>query len=205
VPSRHLGFSFERIRVLQKAITFKDLDGNDVTEIFYFNVNKAEIAEMEVSKRGGMSQWIKNVSATENAQEVMSTFKQIILMAVGRRSEDGRRFIKNQEIRDDFEQTEAYSQLFMELVTNAQAGAEFIKGIMPKDLAEAIDADANLADELQLPAGESSPVQGEELPIWVRERREPNQNELVGLSQAELLKAFAWREQLQREKREPSQ
>ena len=65
------------------------------------------------------------------AKVIIETFKDIILRAYGEKSPDGRRFIKNQEVRDAFAQTEAYSNLFMELATDAKAASEFVNGIVP--------------------------------------------------------------------------
>ncbi len=125
--------------MLKKSITFDDLDGNPVTEDFYFNLTKAEIAEMELGQEGGLAQHLKRIVKSRNQSEILATFKMIILKTVGRRSEDGRRFIKSQAIQDDFAQTDAYSVLFMELVTNAAAATEFIRGVIPQALSEKVD------------------------------------------------------------------
>ena len=39
--------------------------------------------------------------------------------------------MKSEEISNGFAQTEAYSQLFMELATDADAAAAFVNGIIP--------------------------------------------------------------------------
>jgi hypothetical protein len=75
----------------------------------------------------------------------MDTFREILEMSVGVRSEDGRRFIRTREYTEEFMQTEAYSELFMALVTDAEFGAEFVKGLLPADLAA--QAEARLAEE----------------------------------------------------------
>ncbi len=49
-------------------------------------------------------------------------------------SPDGKRFVKSKEMAEAFSQTEAYSDLFMELSTNTDAAIEFAKGIMPAEL-----------------------------------------------------------------------
>lgn len=122
--------------MLKKTITFQDLDGNEITEDFYFNLSKAEIAEMEVSFEGGLLSHLKRIIADQNGSAIIASFKEIILKSVGRRSEDGRRFIKSQEIIDEFMQTDAYSVLFMEVATDAEASAAFVRGLMPHDLVQ---------------------------------------------------------------------
>lgn len=124
--------------MLKKTITFTDFNGVQRTEDFYFNLTNAELTELEMSKSGGMTAYIERISKTQSAPELIKMFKEIILLAYGVKSDDGRRFIKNQEIRDEFAQTEAYSMLFMELATDSDAAAKFIQGVIPSDKAQAV-------------------------------------------------------------------
>ena len=109
--------------MLKKTLTYSDLDGNPVTEDFYFSLSKAEIAEMELSYDGGLQTHLKRIVANKDGAAIIGAFKNILTSSVGRRSEDGRRFIKSDEITQEFMQTDAYSELFMELVTDADASA----------------------------------------------------------------------------------
>ena len=120
--------------MLKKTIKYTDYDGNEREEDFYFNLSKAEITEMELSKEGGMSEYIKKISATQNGPELIKLFKDIIIKSYGEKSLDGKRFIKNKELTEAFTQTEAYSELFIELASNADEAAKFINGIMPKNM-----------------------------------------------------------------------
>ena len=120
--------------MLKKTIKYTDYDGNEREEDFYFNLSKAEITEMELSKEGGMSEYIKKISAAQNAPELIKLFKEIITKSYGEKSLDGKRFIKNKELTEAFIQTEAYSELFIELASNADEAAKFINGIMPKNM-----------------------------------------------------------------------
>ncbi len=117
--------------MLKKTIEFKDYNGVPRTEDFYFNLTQAEITEMELSVDGGLVEMINRIVAAQDGKQIINTFKEIIMRAYGMKSPDGRRFIKNQEIRDNFAQTEAYSKLFMELATNAKAASDFVKAIVP--------------------------------------------------------------------------
>ena len=118
--------------MLKKTIKYTDYDGNEREEDFYFNLSKAEVTEMELSKEGGMSEYIKKISATQNAPELIKLFKEIITKSYGEKSLDGKRFIKNKELTEAFIQTEAYSELFIELASNSDAASAFINGITPK-------------------------------------------------------------------------
>lgn len=118
--------------MLKKSITYDDYSGGTFTEDFYFNLSKAELVELELSYEGGLSESLKRIVASEDGAQIIKEFKNIILKSYGKRSEDGKRFIKNQQMRDEFESTEAYSVLFVELVTDADAASEFVRGIMPQ-------------------------------------------------------------------------
>lgn len=120
--------------MIKKTINYVDYDGNDRTEDFYFNLSKAEIAEMELSTTGGLSEKIKRIVESKDQAEIVKEFKTIIAKSYGIKSEDGKRFIKSKEITEEFMQTEAYSELFMELATNVDAASSFIQGIIPKNL-----------------------------------------------------------------------
>lgn len=118
--------------MLKLTRTYNDYNGMSRTEDFYFNLTQAEVTEMELSVDGGLVERINRIVAAQDGKQIIAVFKDIILRAYGEKSADGKRFIKNQELRDAFAQTEAYSDLFMELATDAEAAARFINGIIPQ-------------------------------------------------------------------------
>ena len=120
----------------KKTMTYTDFDGNERTEDFYFNLTEAEVMEMEMGTTGGMKRMLEKIVAEQDTKRIIETFKDIILRAYGEKSADGRRFVKNKEIADAFSQTEAYSQLFMQLATDADAAANFINNIVPQKFKE---------------------------------------------------------------------
>lgn len=124
--------------MLKKNITYTDYNGVERTETFYFNLSKAEIMEMELGTTGGLAEMIKKVIATKDVPSIMKIFKDLVLRSYGEKSDDGKRFIKSDELREAFSQTEAYSNLFMELSTNPDMAAEFVNGIIPSDLAKQV-------------------------------------------------------------------
>lgn len=117
--------------MLKKTITYTDYDGNKRTEDFYFNLSKAEVAEMEMSAEGGLTKTLEKIVAEQDGKRIIEMFKDLILKAYGEKSLDGKRFIKSKELSEAFSQTEAYSELFMELAMNAEASAAFVNGIIP--------------------------------------------------------------------------
>lgn len=121
----------------KKTITYPDYNGLEITEDFYFNLTRAEIMEMELGTEGGLEQMLTRIVNAQDYVELSKYFKQIILMSYGEKSPDGKRFIKERHDGskpcNDFKQTEAYSMLYMELATDADAAAEFINAIIPDE------------------------------------------------------------------------
>lgn len=117
--------------MLKKTITYTNYNGVECTEDFYFNLTKAEIMEMELSTSGGLAEMIQKIVAAQDAPAIIKIFKELVLKAYGEKSPDGKRFIKSEEISKAFSQTEAYSILFMELATDADAASAFVNGIVP--------------------------------------------------------------------------
>lgn len=115
-------------------ITFTDYNDNEVSENFYFNLNKAELSDMQFRVNGAYSQFIERIVNTRDTQTIGEEFKKLILNSYGEKSDDGRRFKKSKELRDSFEQSPAYPVLYMELLSDADKAAKFVRGILPKDL-----------------------------------------------------------------------
>ena len=126
--------------MIKKTVTYTDYNEVERTENFYFNLSKAEVMEMEMGTEGGMAESIQKIVDAKDAPAIIRVFKDLALKAYGVKSDDGRRFMKTKpdgtRYADDFKETEAYSQIFMELATDADAAAKFINGIVPADLAQ---------------------------------------------------------------------
>ena len=120
--------------MLKKIITYTDYNGVERTEPFYFNLSKAELMEMELGVTGGMTEMLNKIIAAKDAPSLMKTFKEMIMKAYGVKSDDGKRLIKSEELSIAFTQTEAYNVLFMELITDDKAAADFVNGIIPNEI-----------------------------------------------------------------------
>lgn len=120
--------------MIKKTIQYEDLDGNPTQEDYYFHLSKAEIIELEMSKDGGWTKFVQSIVDAKDGATIVSLLKKIILTAYGKRSEDGKSFIKSEDDRRAFEMSEAYSELFVELSMNADKAAEFMNGIVPKQV-----------------------------------------------------------------------
>lgn len=122
--------------MLKETIKYTDYNGVERTEDFWFHLSKAELMEWEMGTTGGLTEMIKRIVDAQDAPAIIKIFKELVLKAYGQKSPDGKRFIKSEELATEFSQTEAYSQLFMDLATDADKAAAFVNGIMPSDIAE---------------------------------------------------------------------
>ena len=130
----------------KKTITYTDYNGQEREEDFYFNINKAELVEMEASEAEGLAESFRKIIASKNGALIMKTFKDFILKSYGIKSPDGRNFDKSDEIARSFEHTEAYNVLFCELCTDAEAAAKFVNAVLP------------LTDDQRKELSEKSPI-----------------------------------------------
>lgn len=128
--------------MLKKTIKYTDYNGTERTEDFYFNLTKAELLELELGTVGGLQNMIERMTQTQDGPAIIGLFKRIITKAYGQKSPDGRRFMKSEEISTDFLETEAYSELVMEFLSDPKFAAAFMQGILPDDMKQAV------ADEL---------------------------------------------------------
>ena len=117
--------------MIKETRKYVDFDGVEREEDFYFNFTKAELLQMELSVKGGFHAYIEQIVKAKDETELIRLFKELLEKSYGVKSPDGRKFIKNAEVLEDFKQTEAYSDLFLELATDADKASKFVNGIFP--------------------------------------------------------------------------
>lgn len=122
--------------MLKKTMTYTDFNGEEITEDFYFHLSEAEISEMELDSEGGISQKLQKIINSKDITKIKEYFQWIILKSYGEKTDDGKHFIKNEKVSEMFSYTQAYSDLWMELITDANAAVRFVEGIMPKSVVE---------------------------------------------------------------------
>lgn len=125
--------------MLKRTFTYPKFDGGTTTDTFYFNLSEAEVTKL-VSQNGDftLDKVLNKMTEESRAKDLLDEFDKIIQISVGRISEDGKRFEKSEEYTKAFLETEAYSQLFMELISDGKKAAEFINAIIPSKLSESI-------------------------------------------------------------------
>ena len=136
--------------MLREKVTYEDFNGEEITETLEFNLSKTELTEMNLAQDGGLEKFIDRIVEEKDQLKIYNLFKEIILKAYGKRSDDGKSFIKKDEngrlLSEGFEQTAAFDAFIMDLLSseNAEKATNFIIGVVPKDLAAQVkDAKTN--------------------------------------------------------------
>lgn len=138
--------------MLKREIKYQDFEGTEVVETFYFNISQSELVELEVQYDEGLTTMLKNIVEAQDNKSILKQFKDILLLAYGVKSEDGRRFVKSPELREAFAQTAAYDALFMELVTNDEAATKFLLAVMPSNLTGGMGGEPAVTTENEAPS-----------------------------------------------------
>lgn len=124
--------------MITKTIKYTDFNGIEREEKYLFNLTKAELMEMELGTTGGLTETIQKIINEQDAPKIQEYFKNLLLKSYGEKSDDGKKFLKldkdGRPLSIEFSQSAAFSELYMELATNAEKATEFVKGIMPSDL-----------------------------------------------------------------------
>lgn len=119
--------------MFKKTISYKDFDGKDIKEDFYFNFTKAEILEMQLEETGGLSDKLQRIIDAQDVPSIIKVFKDLVLRAYGQKTPDGKRFVKSKQISEEFSQTNAFADFYIELATNTEAATEFINSVIPTE------------------------------------------------------------------------
>ncbi len=143
--------------MIKKTVSYKDFNGNDRTDDFYFNYSVPELAEMELSVGGGLSTILEKITKEQDQARLIEYFKKIVIGAYGIKSPDGLEFLKDDSIRKKFECSAAYPTIFMELATDDKKAAEFVNGIIPQDVADNIAVDGEKTALKAISGGAAQP------------------------------------------------
>lgn len=114
--------------------TYKDFNGVERTETKLFNLSETEIMELELGTAGGVAEMLKSIVNAKDQPTIIKFFKEFILKAYGEKSADGTYFNKSEEMTHKFSCTQFYNLLFMELATDADKAANFVKGVVPQNM-----------------------------------------------------------------------
>lgn len=123
--------------MIKKTVTYTDFDGNERTEDFYFHLTEQELTEWELSVDGGLSGVLTRIVNSSDNKKLIEIFKDLLIKSYGVKTPDGRGFVKNEEVLNNFKYTQAFSDIYMELATDDKAAAEFVNGVIPASLAKA--------------------------------------------------------------------
>lgn len=117
-----------------KEINYKDYNGIQRTEKFYFNLSRVEVLELEAATPGGLKQFLENMAETKDNHKLIEFIKELIRLSYGVKSPDGKYFRKTEEIWEEFRYSEAFVELFLSLGEDSRAASEFVNGIIPQEI-----------------------------------------------------------------------
>lgn len=120
--------------MVKETIKYIGFDDQAREEDFYFNLNKTELMEAELSVPGGLSVAFEKAMKAKNVAAIVFMFRDLLWRAYGEKTPDGRGFHKSPQLTQSFVETPAYDKLFMELVTSEDKARIFLDNLMPKDL-----------------------------------------------------------------------
>lgn len=166
--------------MIKQTITYKDFTGASNTEDFYFHLDKADLLEMQAERKGGMKEYMQDIINSDDKLEILRIFRMFIMKSVGKLSEDGRRLKRDQDVRDEFEQTSAYQEFLFFLANNGAEAARFLDNLMPEDLMVQVREEIGETADLMLPPDTSTnDAELREQPEVVKEWHDYSREELL--------------------------
>lgn len=120
--------------MFKKKITYTDFNGQERTEDFYFNLSRSELIMLESTTPGGYAAMLQRIIDSKDQRQLMNEFTNLIKMSYGVKSDDGKHFIKNDEVVNDFLNSAAFDQMFLEFFTDDNAASDFANGVLPSNV-----------------------------------------------------------------------
>lgn len=120
--------------MFKKKITYTDYNGQERTEDFYFNLSRSELIMLESTTPGGYAAMLQRIIDSKDQRQLMNEFTNLIKMSYGVKSDDGKHFIKNDEVVNDFLNSAAFDQMFLEFFTDDNAASDFANGVLPSNV-----------------------------------------------------------------------
>lgn len=176
--------------MFSKTIKYTNFADEPCIQDFYFHIGKAELIELGVSDMYGRLQRIKN---TNSSPEILKEVRELVRLAAGVRSDDGKRFIKDDEAKSALFDSNAYDELLFELATDAESASEFVNKLFPQELLEEMQKHVKkevIDNVVTAPAKVLSEEPVDDRPAWIRENRKPTKRELIEMPREEMFEAF---------------
>lgn len=142
--------------MIKIPITYVGFDNKEITKDFWFNLTKAEIAELQCEFPGYFEGYIERLKHDADVADVVAVFKALILKSYGKRTKENK-FVKSKEYSEEFAASDAYSELFIKFLDDENDFvSKFLEGALnatPAEVQKAIEdaKTANAEKENDLP------------------------------------------------------
>lgn len=126
--------------MIKETISYEDIDGNNKTMDAYFHLT---IREMHQLLKDGIQEKLDAVTSGKASPDTMfDLIDELIKASYGKRTEvNGEsHFVKNPETTEIFMDSDAYDSLLSKLMSDDQFATRFFVGLVPKALAERMNA-----------------------------------------------------------------
>lgn len=141
--------------MIKRTVTYEDFNGVTHTEDLYFNLTKTEMSKIVLEEAkfdpdgnqdeesmNAFSDRLREIGRSGDGKKIIDMFEWLLKISYGEKSEDGRRFVKNDEVYEDWRYSASYDQFWQDLMLSETGDmVEFINGIIPADLMKAAEND----------------------------------------------------------------
>lgn len=119
--------------MITREITYTDYNGDEQTEKYYFDLTIPEMLELSFSSAGDIQSTLERLSNSRKVGEIFNIIQTLIFKSVGVKSDDGKRFVKNEEVLNDFKQSRGYEAFLMKMMQDTKYASKFIEQLIPQD------------------------------------------------------------------------
>lgn len=119
--------------MITREVTYTDYNGDEQTEKYYFDLTVPEMLELSFSSAGDIQSTLERLSNSRKVGEIFNIIQTLIFKSVGVKSDDGKRFVKNEEVLNDFKQSRGYESFLMKMMQDTDYASKFIEQLIPQD------------------------------------------------------------------------
>lgn len=111
--------------MFKHSVEYVDFNGSDRKEDLYFHLSLPEVTRLEAEIGMGLEDYIKGLTTNQELNTLLAFLERMLLSSYGQKTSDGKSFIKSQVIREAFEYSQAYAEIFEQVLSNPDLARKF--------------------------------------------------------------------------------